>query len=173
MISAASFLAIHMTCLETSCTVLPFYKTLGLQVCFTLKKRKKKILTHIDAELRHTLRKVIPRLILPLFAFSCLTIISEASRLSRKSIPPDWWLWGTLHVLSWSVAVNHLLSSHREFLKVVVFVVVLAQTGCAIHLSQHRKRMNRCADSGILALLQRSGAVVGCAVWKFWLHPLK
>lgn len=81
MISAASFLAIHMTCLETSCTVLPFYKTLGLQECFTLKKRKKKILTHIDAELRHTLRKVIPRLILPLFAFSCLTIISETSRL--------------------------------------------------------------------------------------------
>lgn len=32
MMSAASFLAIHTTCLETSCTVLPFYKTLGWQV---------------------------------------------------------------------------------------------------------------------------------------------
>lgn len=53
--SDASFLAIHMTCLETSCTVLPFYKTLGLQVYFfALEKKKGKeiILTHIDAELK-------------------------------------------------------------------------------------------------------------------------
>lgn len=98
----------------------------------------------------------MPGLILSLFAFFfCLAIISEASRLykekqfrklSREIQTDD---YEGPHVLSCSVAVHHLFSSRRAFLKVVVFVVVLAQTGCAVRFGQHRKcSMNRCADSG-------------------------